>query len=195
MPRRWRQRLELSTNRRIFAAFVTVGFVTLLVKLAAAGKELVVAYQFGTSDDLDAFLIAYLVPSLATTVVAGSIVPAFIPTYVEVRERYGPEQANELLGTILFNAIIFFFLVCTVLAVSISHLLPILGSGFGDAKLATSMADRLLDHGIYVIGFSFPVVPKGQARIRTQMSAGLNRNQLDKAVTAFAEVGRELKVI
>ncbi len=72
---------------------------------------------------------------------------------------------------------------------------PIIPVMLGDAKLATSMADRLLDHGIYVIGFSFPVVPKGQARIRTQMSAGLNRNQLDKAVTAFAEVGRELKVI
>ncbi len=72
---------------------------------------------------------------------------------------------------------------------------PIIPVMLGDAKLATSMADRLLDHGIYVIGFSFPVVPKGQARIRTQMSAGLNRKHLVKAVTAFAEVGRELKVI
>ena len=57
------------------------------------------------------------------------------------------------------------------------------------------MADKLLDHGIYVIGFSFPVVPKGEARIRTQMSAGLDRTHLDKAVQAFAEVGRELGVI
>jgi glycine C-acetyltransferase len=57
------------------------------------------------------------------------------------------------------------------------------------------MADRLLDKGIYVIGFSFPVVPKGHARIRTQMSAGLTREQLDKAVGAFATVGRELGVI
>jgi glycine C-acetyltransferase len=72
---------------------------------------------------------------------------------------------------------------------------PIIPVMLGDAKLAMAMADRLLDHGIYVIGFSFPVVPKGQARIRTQMSAGLNRDQLDKAVNAFAGVGRELKVI
>ncbi len=72
---------------------------------------------------------------------------------------------------------------------------PIIPVMLGDAKLATSMADRLLDHGIYVIGFSFPVVPQGQARIRTQMSAGLNRQQLDKAISAFMEVGRELKVI
>jgi glycine C-acetyltransferase len=72
---------------------------------------------------------------------------------------------------------------------------PIIPVMLGDAKLATALADRLLDHGIYVIGFSFPVVPEGQARIRTQMSAGLNRDHLDKAIAAFAEVGRELNVI
>ena len=65
----------------------------------------------------------------------------------------------------------------------------------GDARLATEMADKLLERGIYVIGFSFPVVPRGEARIRTQMSAGLSREQLDQAVAAFTEVGRELKVI
>jgi len=72
---------------------------------------------------------------------------------------------------------------------------PIIPVMLGDARLATNMADRLLDHGIYVIGFSFPVVPQGQARIRTQMSAGLNRDHLDLAVKAFVDVGRELKVI
>ncbi|MDH3619939.1 MAG: glycine C-acetyltransferase [Gammaproteobacteria bacterium] len=72
---------------------------------------------------------------------------------------------------------------------------PIIPVMLGDAKLATTMADKLLERGIYVIGFSFPVVPKGQARIRTQMSAGLTREQLDKAIDAFTEVGRELGVI
>jgi len=72
---------------------------------------------------------------------------------------------------------------------------PIIPVMLGDAKLATTMADKLLQRGIYVIGFSFPVVPKGEARIRTQMTAGLTREQLDQAVEAFAEVGRELKVI
>ena len=65
----------------------------------------------------------------------------------------------------------------------------------GDAALAANMADRLLERGIYVIGFSFPVVPKGQARIRTQMSAAHSRAQLDRAIAAFTEVGRELGVI
>ncbi|MGI9238474.1 MAG: glycine C-acetyltransferase [Woeseiaceae bacterium] len=72
---------------------------------------------------------------------------------------------------------------------------PIIPVMLGDAKLATTMADRLLKKGIYVIGFAFPVVPKGQARIRTQMSAGLTRDQLDQAIDAFTEVGQELAVI
>ena len=72
---------------------------------------------------------------------------------------------------------------------------PIIPVMLGDAKLASEMADRLLRRGIYVIGFSFPVVPKGQARIRTQMSAGLTRDHLDQAVEAFTAVGRELGVI
>jgi len=72
---------------------------------------------------------------------------------------------------------------------------PIIPVMLGDAKLATEMADRLLGEGIYVIGFSFPVVPRGQARIRTQMSAAHDREHLDKAIAAFAKVGRELGVI
>ena len=72
---------------------------------------------------------------------------------------------------------------------------PIIPVMLGDAKLATEMADRLLERGIYVIGFSFPVVPEGKARIRTQMSAGLTRGQLDEAVEAFTTVGMELGVI
>jgi glycine C-acetyltransferase len=72
---------------------------------------------------------------------------------------------------------------------------PIIPVMLGDARLATTMADELLKRGVYVVGFSFPVVPEGQARIRTQMSAGLSREQLDQAVKAFTDVGRELKVI
>jgi glycine C-acetyltransferase len=72
---------------------------------------------------------------------------------------------------------------------------PIIPVMLGDATLATSMADRLLQHGVYVVGFSFPVVPKGQARIRVQMSASHTRAQLERAVAAFANVGRELGII
>ena len=65
----------------------------------------------------------------------------------------------------------------------------------GDAKVASLMADKLLDEGIYVTGFSFPVVPKGQARIRTQISAAHSLEQLDTAIAAFTRIGKEMGVI
>jgi len=64
-----------------------------------------------------------------------------------------------------------------------------------DAKLAQTMANELLKKGIYVIGFFFPVVPKGKARIRVQLSASHTKNNLDKAIQAFTEVGMSLNVI
>ena len=72
---------------------------------------------------------------------------------------------------------------------------PIIPVMLGDAALAGRMAEALLERGVYVIGFSYPVVPKGQARIRTQMSAALTPQQLERAVAAFTEVGRELGVL
>jgi glycine C-acetyltransferase len=64
-----------------------------------------------------------------------------------------------------------------------------------DAKLSQEFAARLLDEGIYVIGFYYPVVPKGQARIRIQLSAAHEQHHLDKAIAAFIKIGKELKVI
>ncbi len=72
---------------------------------------------------------------------------------------------------------------------------PIIPVMLGDAKLAQEFASKMLDQGIYVIGFSYPVVPKGQARIRTQMSAAQSRQDLDRAIKAFESVGKELGVI
>lgn len=72
---------------------------------------------------------------------------------------------------------------------------PIIPVMLGDAILAQKMAEALLKKGIYVIGFSYPVVPHGQARIRTQMSAGLTRAQLEYALNGFQEVGRQLNII
>ena len=72
---------------------------------------------------------------------------------------------------------------------------PIIPIMLGDAKLASNFAQRLLAHGVYVIGFSYPVVPHGKARIRTQMSAGHTRQHLDKAIAAFEHVGKELGVL
>ena len=72
---------------------------------------------------------------------------------------------------------------------------PIVPIMLGDARLAADLADRVLAHGIYVIGFSFPVVPRGQARIRVQLSAAHTAEHIDRAVAAFTTVGRELGVV
>ena len=72
---------------------------------------------------------------------------------------------------------------------------PIIPVMLGEAELAGKLARKLLDRGVYVVGFSFPVVPKGKARIRTQMSAAHTPEQIDRAVAAFTDAGRELGVI
>lgn len=72
---------------------------------------------------------------------------------------------------------------------------PIIPVMLGDAQLAQDMATRLFDEGVYVSGFFFPVVPRGQARIRTQMNAALTRDELDRALVAFSKVGKELGII
>ena len=71
---------------------------------------------------------------------------------------------------------------------------PILPIMLGDAQVAQNMAERLLELGVYVVGFSYPVVPKDKARIRVQMSAALNQNDLDVALKAFNQVPQDLSV-
>lgn len=72
---------------------------------------------------------------------------------------------------------------------------PIVPVWLGDARLASEIADEMMSHNIYVIGFSYPVVPKGQARIRVQLSAAHTPAQIDKAIDAFTKVARSKKVI
>ena len=72
---------------------------------------------------------------------------------------------------------------------------PIIPVMLGDAKVASQMAERMMAEGIYVIGFSFPVVPRGQARIRTQMSAAHTPEHVDRAIAAFTKIGREMGLV
>ena len=72
---------------------------------------------------------------------------------------------------------------------------PIIPVMLGDAQIASRMADALLHEGVYVIGFSYPVVPKGRARIRTQMSAAHTPEQIDRAADAFKRVGKSLGIV
>jgi glycine C-acetyltransferase len=124
---------------------------------------------------------------------SNSVAPTIAATSIAVFDLL--ENDDKLRGTLMDNAI-YFRTGLTELGFELKpgeH--PIIPVMLGDAKLASSMANRLLEHGIYVIGFSFPVVAVGQARIRTQMSAGLTREHLDRAINAFGEVGRELGIL
>lgn len=137
---RWNTWRERSVNRRIFSAMLTVGGVTLVVKLAAAAKEIVVAYQFGTSDELDAFLIAFLLPQFAINLIAGSFNAALIPTYIQVREQEGQREAQRLLSGIMILSVGFLVVLSVVLALTASYVLPLVASGFAAEKLAVAQS-------------------------------------------------------
>ena len=140
----WSTWQERSANRRIFAAMITVGGLTVLVKLAAAAKEIATAYQFGTGDELDAFLIAFLLPQFAINLIGGSLNAALIPTYVQVREQEGQRAAQHLFSSVMILTSGFFMAISVVLALTASYILPLVASGFASEKLA-------LAHSLYYV--------------------------------------------
>jgi len=95
-----------SVDRRVFSAAAVVAAFTLASKVASAAREIVIANQFGTSQEVDAFLLAFLMPGFAITVLGATLNSALIPTYVEVREREGNEAAQRLLSTTLVVSIV-----------------------------------------------------------------------------------------
>lgn len=131
----WKHLTSGSSNRQIFGAAVTVALMTLLVKVAAMVKELVVAWRFGTRDELDAFFIALLVPSFVINVVAGSFNAALIPTYIRVREQEGMNAAQRLFSGVMVWSL-GLLLLTTILIVGIAPLyLPLIARGFSPEKL------------------------------------------------------------
>jgi putative peptidoglycan lipid II flippase len=125
-----------STNRQILGAAATVAFLTLFVRAASLAKDLAVAYRFGTGEALDAFLIAVLLPSFAINIVAGSLNAAFVPIFIQLREREGAASADRLFRSVLALSLGILVLVSLVLGVSFSTALPHLASNFGPSKLA-----------------------------------------------------------
>ena len=136
----WNTWQERSVNRRIFSAMVTVGGFTTLVKIAAAAKEMAVAYQFGTSDELDAFLIALVLPAFAVTLIGGSLNAALIPTYIQVREQEGQQAAQRLLSSVMVVSIGFLVVLAVILALTASYILPLVASGFSAEKMAVTQS-------------------------------------------------------
>lgn len=124
---------------------------------------------------------------------SNSLAPSIVTASIKVLELL--EQGSELRDT-LWSNVDYFRKQMTAAGFTLAGndhaIIPVM---LGDAKLASDFAERMLEKGIYVVGFSFPVVPKGQARIRTQISAAHTQAQLDQAIAAFIEVGKELEVI
>ncbi len=122
--------------------------------------------------------------TLAPSIAAASLfVLDLLEKGQDLRERlvFNSQYFREKMSALRFN-----------LLPGVHPIVPIM---LGDAKLAQDFAKKMLELGVYVIGFSFPVVPQGKARIRTQMSALHTKEQLDEAISAFEKVGKELKVI
>lgn len=133
---RWSLWPPISLDLQLFMAALAVGGWTFLANVATVAKELVVAYQFGRGDELDAFLIAFLLPSFAISVLAWAFPPAAIPVYIEVEHREGQEAAHRLYASILAAIVGFFLITTALLALLAPYLLEVLGSGFHDKKLA-----------------------------------------------------------
>lgn len=132
----WKQFTSGSINRQILSAAIVVALCTILVKVVAFSKESIVAWKFGTSDFVDAFLIAAIVPDFIVNVVAGSLNAALIPTYIKVREQEGNKAVEKLLsgatlcGLTLLGSTTLFIIIMAPLY------LPWMTVGFSAAKLA-----------------------------------------------------------
>ncbi|MEO8286213.1 MAG: murein biosynthesis integral membrane protein MurJ [Chloroflexota bacterium] len=150
---RWRELATGSINRRIFSAAVIVALLTGCLALATLARELIVASTFGTGDAVDAFLIAFLLPTFLMNVIAGSMSSVFIPAYVRVREAEGHVQAQRLFSSITLLSACLLVTLALLLAVAGPFLLPLLGSGFGPAKLLlTQQLFYVLLPGIVLYG-------------------------------------------
>lgn len=114
--------------------------MTLLAKFAGMAKELVVADRFGTGDALDAFLIAFILPSFAINVLAGSFSTAMMPTYIRTRENMGAEEAGQLFSSVMLLAVLFLIAASLLLAAVAPLLLPLLGSGFSESTLTLTIS-------------------------------------------------------
>src|SRR5260370_8141494 len=119
---------------RILGDGVGVGALTVLVKLAGAAKVVFSAHLLGAGDQFDAFVIALVIPSFLGEVLAGSLIFAFIPTLIEVRERQGESAAHELYSSILISAVALLSGVAILAALCSGAIVNLLGSAFNPEK-------------------------------------------------------------
>ncbi len=134
--RHWKKFTQGSVNRQIFGAAMTIALSSILVKAGGVIKELIVAWRFGTRDDLDAFLIALVIPSFLLTVISGSFSVVLMPHYIDVRERQGDRAAQKLFASATVLGILLMIGVTIAMVAAAPLYLPWLASGFSTSKLA-----------------------------------------------------------
>lgn len=137
---RWKTWWHGSINRRIFAAAVAVAIFTFIAKFFSVAKDLVVAYQFGVSDAVDAYLIAFMLPAFTISIIAGSFGPAFIPTYLRLWQQSDRVAAQRLVSSMMIIGVGFLALICFVLVAIGPALLSLLAAGFSQEKLALTQS-------------------------------------------------------
>jgi putative peptidoglycan lipid II flippase len=179
----WRGLQSGSTNRRIFGAIVTISSLTAVIKLVNIAKEILVASRFGTSDQLDAFLIAFMIPTFCIGIVANSFNAALIPTFIRVRENQGMAAAQRLFANTTLFSISLLALLSVLLAFCVPQILAVVAGGFGPEKL---LLTRRLFYCLLPI-----VVLNG---ISTTWSAIINAGERF-VLTAVAPVMRPLALV
>ncbi|MBU9375284.1 glycine C-acetyltransferase [Burkholderia multivorans] len=126
---------------------------------------------------------------------SNTLTPSIAAASLKVLELLGSDEGAQLRERVRENGVRFREQMTEAGFTLVPGAHPIIPVMLGDAQLASNMADKLLGEGVYVIGFSFPVVPRGRARIRTQMSAAHTPEQIDQAVAAFVRVGKSLGIV
>jgi putative peptidoglycan lipid II flippase len=135
---RWTTWRKQSVNRSILAAIFTIGSLGFVVKIVFAAKDVLVAQQFGTSSDLDAFLLAFTVLSFVINLTTGSLESSFIPTYLEIRDTQGRAAAQTLLSTMMGRSLVILSGLGLALAFAAPLVMSVLASGFTAQTLELS---------------------------------------------------------
>ncbi len=132
----WKKQTNGSFNRKIFSAAIAIGLFTALVKAVAIIKEVVVAWRFGTGNELDAFLIALTIPSFIINLVGGSFSSALIPIYIQVLEQKGGKAAQKLFSGVTICGLALLGIAVILMLSTASMYLPWMASGFSSEKLS-----------------------------------------------------------
>ncbi len=127
-------------HRRVLSSMFVLGGATVLIKFVALAKDLLVAKQLGAGDALDAYLVAFVLPSYAAVVLAHTLASAFVPTYVRVWRRDGLDAARPLAGGVLTAAMLVLTLATMILWFAAPVVLPLVGSGFDSSKQALTQS-------------------------------------------------------